>query len=395
MSDIVHEKMVQATHILQELDIDLWLTFVRETGTGGDPVLPLILGPGHLTWQSALLIARGGERTAIVGRFDAAAVQRAGVFDSVIPYDQSIKPHLLEALARLNPRQIALNYSTSDAEADGLRHGMYQMLCGYLEGTPFAGRLTSAEGVIRALRGRKTPTELARIRGAVDTTNKIYQRTFDYMQVGMTERQVGQFMHALLAEYGVGPAWHPTSCPAVNAGPDSPVGHSGPTDIAIAPGHLVHFDFGVFQDDYCSDIQRMVYFLRPGEKAPPPEVQRAFQVVLHAIQVAVGAMVPGARGVDVDAAARRAVVEAGYPEYMHATGHHLGRKAHDGGGILGPAWERYGDTPYYPLEAGQVYAVELGVPVPGYGYMALEENVVVGEKHTEFIGTPQLDLVLR
>jgi Xaa-Pro aminopeptidase len=117
--------------------------------------------------------------------------------------------------------------------------------------------------------------------------------------------------------------------------------------------------------------------------------------VLHAIQVAVGTMVPGARGRDVDAAARQVILDAGYPEYMHATGHHLGRKAHDGGGILGPAWERYGDTPGYLLEPGQVYAVELGVPVPGYGYMALEENVVVGEKWTEFIGTPQLDLVLR
>ncbi len=395
MSTIVHEKLSQAAGILQEQGIDLWLTFVRETGTGGDPVLPLILGPGHLTWQSALLIARGGERTAIVGRFDAEAVQRAGVFDSVVSYDQSIKPHLLEALHRLNPAQIALNYSPSDAEADGLRHGMYETLRGYLEGTPFASRLCSAEAVIRALRGRKTSTELDRIRSAVNTTNKIYQRTFDHMQVGMTERQVGQFMHGLLAEYGVGPAWHPSSCPAVNAGPDSPVGHSGPTDIAIAPGHLVHFDFGVFQDDYCSDIQRMVYFRRPGEKAPPPEVRQAFQVVLHAIQAAVGAMVPGARGVDVDAAARRVVVEAGYPEYMHATGHHVGRKAHDGGGILGPAWERYGETPFYPLEAGQVYAVELGVPVPGYGYVALEENVLVGESGTEFIGTPQLELVLR
>jgi len=392
---LVHEKVAQAHSILQEQGIDLWLTFVRETVSGGDPVLPVIFGPGDLTWQSALLLTRSGERIAIVGRFDAEAVARDGVYSTVVPYDQSIRPALLEALERLNPAQIALNYSRHDVEADGLRHGMYQTLVGYLEGTPFAERLVSAEGVVRALRGRKTAGELARITAAVDTTNKIYQRTYDFMQPGMTERQVGQFMHELLAEYGVGPAWNPAGCPAVNSGPDSPVGHSGPTDLRIERGHLVHFDFGVQQDGYCSDIQRMVYFLRPDERTPPAAVKQAFRTVLHAIQVAVGEMKPGVRGQEVDAAARQVIVEAGYPEYMHATGHHVGRRAHDGGGILGPAWERYGETPNYPLEAGQVYAVELGVAVPGYGYIGLEENVRVGERWSEFIGTPQLDLVVR
>ena len=395
MLPLVHEKVSQAIDILQELDIDLWLTFVRETVSGGDPVMPLIFGPGDLTWHSALLLTRTGERIAIVGRFDAEAVERAGVYTTVVPYDQSLRPPLREVLARLAPGQIAVNYSRHDVEADGLRHGMYQTLRDYLEGTPLAGRLVSAERIVRALRGRKTAGELARITAAVDTTNKVYQRTFDFMQPGMTERQVGEFMHGLLAEYGVGPAWNPAGCPAVNTGPDSVVGHAGPTDLRIEPGHLVHFDFGVQQDGYCSDIQRMVYFLRPDERTPPAEVQRAFQTVLHAIQVAVGEMKPGVRGQDVDAAARQVVVEAGYPEYMHATGHHLGRRAHDGGGVLGPAWERYGETPTYPLEAGQVYAVELGVPVPGCGYIGLEENVVVGEQWTEFLGTPQLDLVLR
>jgi hypothetical protein len=36
---------------------------------------------------------------------------------------------------------------------------MYEMLVGYLSGTPYADRLISAEPVINALRGRKTQTE--------------------------------------------------------------------------------------------------------------------------------------------------------------------------------------------------------------------------------------------
>ena len=68
-------------------------------------------------------------------------------------------------------------------------------LVGYLTQTPFASRLVSAEAIIGALRGRKTPSEVARIRQAAATTEEIYRRTFAFLQPGLTERQVGEFMH--------------------------------------------------------------------------------------------------------------------------------------------------------------------------------------------------------
>jgi Xaa-Pro aminopeptidase len=395
MSALVQEKVQQAIGILQEKGIDLWLTFVRETSAGGDPVLPLIYGDADLTWQSALILTRLGERIAIVGRFDAETAHTIGAYATVIGYDASLRPELLRILERLDPQQIALNYSASDVLADGLSHGLYQVLTGYLQDTPFAGRLVAAEEVIGALRGRKTPAEVDRIQAAIDTTEQIYQRTFDYVQPGMSEIEIGEFMQVQLEAFGVGPAWHADHCPTVNAGPDSPVGHVGRTDQRVERGHLLHFDFGVQQDGYCSDIQRVVYFLAPGESQPPEPVQRAFYTAVRAIQAAVTAMVPGALGKGVDAVARGIVTGAGYPEYKHATGHHLGRLAHDGGGILGPEWERYGDTPNRVLEAGHVYTVEPGLAVPGHGYIGLEEDVLVTERGAEFLSPPQVELVLR
>ena len=198
-----------------------------------------------------------------------------------------------------------------------------------------------------------------------------------------------------MAARQVGPAWEVQNCPTVNAGPDSVVGHVGPTAIKIAPGHILHFDFGVRQEEYCSDIQRVVYFLRPGETRAPEPVQHAFDTIQRAIEAAAREMKPGSTGKSVDAAARQVVVDAGYPEYKYATGHHLGRLAHDGAGVLGPTWERYGDTPNYLLEAGQVYTLEPGVEVPGYGYLGLEEDVLVTVNGAEFLSVPQTRLVCK
>jgi Xaa-Pro aminopeptidase len=394
MPSLVQEKVDQAVGILQELNVDLWLTFVRETSAGGDPVLPLIYGH-DLTWQSALILTRGGRRFAIVGTFETDPAHRTGAYPTVIAYNESIRPELLRTLEGLDPQQIALNYSVNDVQADGLGYGLYQVLMGHLEGTPFAGRIMSAEPIISALRGRKTPTEIGRIKAAIETTIAIYQRTFDHIRIGQSEREIAALMQAQVDELGLETAWDRTGCPIVNAGPDSPVGHVEPTDLKVSPGQLLHFDFGVKKDEYCSDIQRMVYVLRPDESQAPEVVQHAFDTVLKAIQAVVAATKPGAVGVDLDGIARRVIVEAGYPEYKHGTGHQLGRTAHDGGALIGPAWERYGDSPHMPLEANQVYTVEPSIMLPGYGMIGVEEDILVTESGAEYLHPPQKELVLK
>ena len=132
-----------------------------------------------------------------------------------------------------------------------------------------------------------------------------------------------------------------------------------------------------------------------GNEAPPEPVQRAFATVVRAIQAAAAKLAPGVEGWVVDAAARREIAEAGYPEYRHATGHHVGRAAHDGGGVLGPKWERYGDAPLRPLETGNVVTLELGIEnVDGRGYIGLEEMLLVTETGCEYLTQPQTSLPL-
>jgi len=99
-------------------------------------------------------------------------------------------------------------------------------------------------------------------------------------------------------------------------------------------------------------------------------------------------------GREVDAAARSSLVDAGYPEPMHALGHQLGRSAHDGGTTLAPRWDRYGAAPLGLVEVGNVFTVEYGAAVPGHGYIGPEEDLVVTADGVEWLSTPQRELWL-
>ena len=391
---LIQEKVIQAIEILQESQIDMWLTFVRETSGVRDPMLDFLIGPGDLTWPSALILTRKGQKIAIIGNLEKEVIARLNVFDTILGYNTAVSGPLRDAITRLSPDRIAVNTSRNNVHADGLTHAMYEILREHLKETPYADRLVSAEPIVNALRGRKTLAELERIHKAVEITDEIYKKTFDFIRVGMTELEIGETMHKLARDYGVDLAWPAESCPAVNSGPNSPTGHSGPTNIKVERGHIIHFDFGVKYEDYCSDIQHVVYVLQESETEAPPEVQRGFITARTAVERSREAMKPGVTGNSIDVIAREIVIDAGYPEYQHALGHQLGRVAHDGGALLGPLWEKYGDSPNQKLEVGQVFTIEPGLDVPDYGHIGLEEDVVMTDKGAKYIGEPQKEIVL-
>lgn len=388
-SILVREKLDQAVEILREQDVDLWLTFVRETMLTNDPCLDLIAGT-YSAWTGAFIVSASGERVAIVGRFDAPAVEEIGGYD-VIGYDESIKPALRETVKRLGPSTIALNYSRSDPAADGLTHGLWLELQETFAETAFADRFVSSESIVNALRGRKSPSEVERIRQAARQTEEIFELVTAALRPGLSETEIADVMHAEVARRGLGHAWGRDHCPAVNAGPEKQVGHAPPGELRTRPGELLHVDFGVTRAEYTSDLQRVWYFLDEGETAVPDDVRHAWDAIWASIDAGAAALRPGVAGWEVDAAARSTLVDAGYPEPMHAFGHQLGRAAHDGGTTLGPRWDRYGASPLGIVEAGNVFTLEYGAAVPGRGYIGLEEDVLVTADGIEWLSTPQRD----
>src|SRR5215212_8495382 len=130
---LIQEKVIQAVEILKEQQTDVWLTFIRETSGVRDPVLDFLIGPSDLTWPSALILTRRGDKLAIIGNLERDAISRLNVFDIVLGYDTAVSGPLRDTIARLNPNQIAVNTSRNNVHADGLTHAMYEMLRDHLK----------------------------------------------------------------------------------------------------------------------------------------------------------------------------------------------------------------------------------------------------------------------
>ncbi|HOP08123.1 MAG TPA: Xaa-Pro peptidase family protein [candidate division Zixibacteria bacterium] len=380
-------KTEQVRGLLEELDLDLWLVAVRETPVMADPVIPLVIGC-QLTWESFFAFCRNGHNVALVGNFDVENLKRHEGFDDVRAYTAGVGEDLRRLLREIDPTQIALNYSPDDPSADGLTHGMFLQLHRYLGATPYVDRFVSAEKLCGKLRSRKLPEEIARIVKAADLSLEAWNRLCHRLRTGQSEREVGAMLDGLISESG-GCNSFPT---IVNAGDKSAPGHGLPTDARLSGGDLLHVDFGVRLNDYCSDLQRLVYFRRSNEATPPPELIEAFNQVRDIITETARLCRPGIKGFEIDDVARRMLSDNGYEEYQHALGHQLGRSVHDGGGLIGPMWERYGEAPLVPLESGNVFTLELEIILPGIGCVGLEEDVVVEETGGRFLCPRQMEL---
>src|SRR5262249_51099928 len=192
---LLREKADQVEPLLRETGLDCWLIFVRETSLHPDPGFDLVVG-ADVVRNSAFLFGVNGERIALTARFDVANVRGTGVFADVIGYDEDIREALLDVLRRLEPQRVGLNYSLDDVTADGLTHRQWLPRTALPRDPPYAARLPSAAPLLSRLRGRKSPTELARIRRAVAVTEEVVGLFTPQITPGVSERQLADFVHA-------------------------------------------------------------------------------------------------------------------------------------------------------------------------------------------------------
>jgi Xaa-Pro aminopeptidase len=347
-----------------------------------------------LTWHSAFIITASGKKIAIVGRYDKQSVEDLHVYDQVIDFIEGFKKPFLETMRTLQPRSIAVNYSVDSEICDGLTHGMYLTLYSVLSELNVQDKLVSAEKIVSALRQRKSPYEIALITKAIRSAEKIFAEAGWFIKPGRTEAEVAEFMQKKVKHMGLELAWDPKVCPSVFTGPDTAGAHYNPTKRVVKRGHILNIDFGVKVDGYCSDLQRTFYILEKGEMHAPDEVQRGFDTIVDSIEGSRKAIRIGIQGVDIDRVARKIITNAGYSEFPHGLGHQVGRFAHDGTALLGPAWEKYAGKPFVPIEENMVFTIEPRLVVEERGIATVEEMVVVKKTGAEYLSRPQKRLIL-
>jgi Xaa-Pro aminopeptidase len=370
--EIAREKLLQAKAALRGTPFDCWLLLTRE---GSDDAVPLLTG-GRSIGPAAFLIYADGTDEALVANFDAGEVRRRGVFHAVESYDTGLLDPLVARLRARGVKRVAMNYAPDDSVADGLSHGLYLW---FRRGVAGLGiRMGSSAPLMRQVVGVKAPPEVHRIRRACRTAAAIMAVLRDRVGPGLSERDVAALFLDEASRRGVGlPTGEGIDGPLVLL-PRVGMAHRKPGDERIEPGDALIIDASVVVDGYACDIARTFYAPRAGETAVPPELARMFHASRRAMEAACGALRPGQLGCDVDQAARQVLENAGYPgQPMHAVGHQVGRRVHDGGTVLGPRWERYHGAADGTVEAGMVFAVEPTV-MPGGPYAVLtEENVLV------------------
>lgn len=386
---LIREKHAQLDAFLPEIGADAWLVLARE---GSDPNAPLVAGFEPIG-EGALIFTRGGRKIAVVADFDRVDAEESGVYHEVIAYSTSFAEALRNALARLRVETFALDFSVDDALFDGLPYGLFLRLKRILDDEALERRVVSAEPILARLRSRKSPEEVRRVREAVRLTERIFSELDGFLLPGMSEQEVAEFLEMRQHHYDTRTSFGEGAY--VMAGRYG-VGHRAPSDRPIEAGDTLVVDMGVMVQGYTSDLQRSYYLLAPGEEAPPAEVAHRFRVAQEAMHAAVRAMAPGVMAYTLDELARAHLEANGVTPYSHALGHQIGRAVHDGGTLLARRGERYGERGNAPLQVGEIYAVEPGVPgttgKDGHP-IGVEQNVLVTETGAELLSTPQVALV--
>jgi len=238
--------------------------------------------------------------------------------------------------------------------------------------------LVPTRGLVEGLRAVKDAGELDAIRRASAISDEVYALLSRERLVGRTEAEVAWWIERAFREHG---AEALSFGSIVASGENGARPHAGAGPAVIPAGTLVTVDMGCVVDGYCSDCTRT---FATGEISS--QLTEIYGLVLQAQLDGLGAVRPGASGVDVDAASRTAIAEAGLAEaYGHGLGHGVGMEIHEAPTLRPESTDTLG--------AGNVVTIEPGLYLPGVGGCRIEDLVVVTEDGCEILTSFTKDLL--
>ena len=147
-------------------------------------------------------------------------------------------------------------------------------------GAPSARFVSATNTMMDAVRAIKDPDEVALMQRAAEITDLALESTLQQMKIGMTERDVAtEVLYQIKRHGGDGDSFYPGII-AVGNGSD-PDRHifTRNTEMVLAAGTTVAFDFGVLYRGYCSDFGRSAFM---GE--PHPDALAAYRSITELVK---------------------------------------------------------------------------------------------------------------
>ncbi|MEP0546588.1 MAG: M24 family metallopeptidase [Rhodothermales bacterium] len=391
--------------VMRRAGVDMWVISAREYNE--DPVARTML---PATWLNArrrtiLLFYDRGEEEGV----ERLAIARYAVGEAFpAAWDPDAQPdqwaRLADVIAERNPERIAINRSSTFALADGMTDSEFDGLQAALP-EPFRDRIVSGEALAVGWLETRIPEEMVVYPTIVKIAQAIIAEGFSEQVItpGVTTvEDVEWWYRDRVRELGLVTWFHPTvSIQRAESGPRSnDFSDWGSGNGTIAPGDLLHVDFGITYLGLNTDTQEHAYVLRPGEHEAPAGLRSALATGNRLQDLLTDQFATGRTGNEILAASLSAADREGIEATIYT--HPIGFHGHAAGPAIG-MWDKQDGVPGtgdYPLYPNTAFSIELNaaVPVPEWGdqkvRIMLEQDAFFDGASVWYIDGRQTDLHL-
>lgn len=366
MSDVYRQRLERVRQAMRTWGVD-WMflnygpDFTYLTGIVTPMYYPVLKGLGD--WITGLFFGLDSDPVLLLQKSFAINVDgQTWVKDiRVLPDGQDPDAFLASNLSQ---------FATAGKKVAVSKMLWAQSLLSLQAAAPEARFVPATNEMMDRIRAVKDERELETMQRAAEITDAALGATIARLRPGMTERDVAiEVDYQIRRSGGDGYSFYPGII-CVGNGSD-PQRHilTRNTDMVLAPGTTVAFDFGVLYGGYCSDFGRSVFIGEPRDDA-----LAAYRSITQASQAAMGVMAEGqVTPAQIADFVRDRVTADGFgPWYWYlGLGHGIGLEVHEW------PWLRPGFDE--PIRAGMCFTLEPKVWKPGVFYVRCEDVVVVGK----------------
>jgi len=378
--------------VMRENNIDMWIIMCRE---GNFDPLYGDMGEGYVGHNGYYIFTDVGKpriERAVLG-IEGYLLEETGAYD----YFGS-ESELKDFVAKRDPKHIGLNMSKDIGSADGLSYTGRQELAALL-GSTYEARFVSAEKLVSDFRSRHVASEIGVFAEAGDYSYQIAERALsnEVITPGVTTLEdVAWWMKEELFKRNLQSSF---GMPSIYVtGPNGIEATS--TDRIIRRGDLLMLDWGVGFMHMYTDMKRMAYVLKEGEKEVPKSIQHAFDEAVKVRAIVSGTIKAGITAKQNEINVYQALQDGGYskiefnkPNNDSKTDVIIGcHSVGDWGHGSGPSIAFFNPVQLtYVVKPTNLFSIELFAytPLPEWGgkklRIPLEDDAIVTARGVEWV----------